>query len=598
MTITFCLLKTNLTTDYSPPMLQYWLKLILNRIEPMSEGHRRYQRIGQAIVTGFLGKGLLVLVNLIAVRLVLGYLGSERYGAWMTISSLLAWLAIADFGLGNGLITSLSEAYAHQHRDRAQQAVATAFWLLVVIAIVLWLVLGGVALLVDWGWLLNVRALDAQAEVNLAVFVALFITLLGLPLSIIERIYRAYQEGASANYWSAVSSVLSLVALIIATSMRGDLMWLIVAFSGMSVVVQIVSALWIFGWRMPWLRPALSAVDLDQSRSLVTTSLQLFVLQIAALVILQSDNLIIARMLGAEAVTPYSITWRLFNYASLLMSFTAPVLWPAYAEANARGDVNWMRRAFFRSTATNFVITTALCLLLVLIGQWFVRIWTGSTEAVAPFMVFVGMALWNMISVLTTASFTLLGSLGRLRWPVVYGVLAALANIVFSIVFAQWYGITGVIWATVLAYVIFNLAPSIIQTVRILRPATTPPLPTSPPRVEANLAEVYPQPADDQTQVADDLPPPSFARDATNAPFARRVERRVITRQSRFGNQNSESDSKIPVINAIPPALFQKRKPSGLSERLRSTIANIMTSRIQLPASPHPKTLDDDIDMP
>ena len=99
-------------------MLQYWLKLILNRIEPMSEGHRRYQRIGQAIVTGFLGKGLLVLVNLIAVRLVLGYLGAERYGSWMTISSLLAWIAIADFGLVRRCLKPMPISAAIGHSGR------------------------------------------------------------------------------------------------------------------------------------------------------------------------------------------------------------------------------------------------------------------------------------------------------------------------------------------------------------------------------------------------------------------------------------------------------------------------------------------------
>lgn len=554
-------------------MLQYWLNLILNRAQPMSEGHRRYQRIGQAIVTGFLGKGVLVLVNLIAVRWVLGYLGAERYGAWMTISSLLAWISIADFGLGNGLITSLSEAYAHGRRDVAQRIVATAFWLLAMIAVVLWLILGGVALLIDWGWVFNVRSFDAQAEVNLAVFVALFITLLGLPMSIIERIYRAHQEGASANYWSALGSVLSLIALMIATSLRGDLMWLIVAFSGMALAVQMGSALWLFGWHMPWLRPTLAAADMTQSRGLVTTSLQLFILQIAALVILQTDNLIIARLLGAEAVTPYSVTWRLFNYASLLMAFTAPVLWPAYAEANARGDVAWMRRAFLRSSSTNLAITVGLSLFLVIIGQWFVRIWTGSEAAVAPFWVFAGMAVWNTISVMTTATFTFLGSLDRLRGPVVYGTLSAIANLIFSIIFAQWYGITGVIWATVLAYALFNLLPSVVEVAQILR---TPVVSSNQNTANTAETEAEDEPPFDGVDVvkaarfSEEWREPSFAPDAQDAPFAKRVSPRVVTRQSRFGSQPAENEAPVPVIDAIPPTIVLRQPTPRTAKKVDS----------------------------
>ena len=39
------------------------------------------------------------------------YLGAERYGVWLTISSLLTWMSMTDFGLaGNALVNVLAEA--------------------------------------------------------------------------------------------------------------------------------------------------------------------------------------------------------------------------------------------------------------------------------------------------------------------------------------------------------------------------------------------------------------------------------------------------------------------------------------------------------
>jgi O-antigen/teichoic acid export membrane protein len=46
----------------------------------------------------------------ISVPLTLTYLGSERYGMWMAISSIVALLAFADFGLGNGLVNAIAVA--------------------------------------------------------------------------------------------------------------------------------------------------------------------------------------------------------------------------------------------------------------------------------------------------------------------------------------------------------------------------------------------------------------------------------------------------------------------------------------------------------
>ena len=45
------------------------------------------------------------------------YLGAERYGVWLTISSLLLWVALTDFGLaGNALVDVLSEAVGNDDR--------------------------------------------------------------------------------------------------------------------------------------------------------------------------------------------------------------------------------------------------------------------------------------------------------------------------------------------------------------------------------------------------------------------------------------------------------------------------------------------------
>ena len=39
-------------------------------------------------------------VSVVSVTLTIRYLGSERYGAWVTITTILTFLGITDFGLG------------------------------------------------------------------------------------------------------------------------------------------------------------------------------------------------------------------------------------------------------------------------------------------------------------------------------------------------------------------------------------------------------------------------------------------------------------------------------------------------------------------
>ena len=61
--------------------------------------------------------------SFISVPLVIGYLGSERYGMWITMSSLVAALGPLDLGIGLGLLTVVSDAHGRDDRAAARRAI-------------------------------------------------------------------------------------------------------------------------------------------------------------------------------------------------------------------------------------------------------------------------------------------------------------------------------------------------------------------------------------------------------------------------------------------------------------------------------------------
>src|SRR5215813_14862823 len=104
-------------------------------------GRERYRRAGMAAFTSYIARGLTLLTGFVSVPLTVHYLGAERYGVWLTISSLMLWVALTDFGLtGNALVNVLSEAVGRDDLESARQYAASAFWALVTIALVLGLV--------------------------------------------------------------------------------------------------------------------------------------------------------------------------------------------------------------------------------------------------------------------------------------------------------------------------------------------------------------------------------------------------------------------------------------------------------------------------
>jgi len=451
------------------PSAVHYVRLAFGKGPVIGDAQRRYVRIVHGIFSGLAGRVVAVIVSFISVPLTVRYLGAERYGAWVTISAAMAWIAIADLGLSNSLTNAVSEGYANDRQDLAQDSVAAAFWSLVGIAVVLAAAFFSFWTRVPWGRVFNVETAQARAEVGPAVALAFAIFVLNFPFSIISKIYGAYQEVAIANGWAAAGNVLGLAALIAVTRLKGGLIALVIAVSGTVLLINVISAVWVFGWSKPWLLPSLKRVTWPAVRKLSSLGSKFFVIQAAALVLFQTDNLIIAHYLGAAAVTPYSVTWRLFTYTTMFQILANPSFWPAYAEALSRGDRTWVRRSFRLNFRITVVSTATLALPLVLFGRWFIDKWAGKA-AVPSSALLVWMGIWSVIYAAMSTQSCLLASSGRLKAQMIYSILAAAVNLLLSIIFVQSIGLTGVIMATVGAFLICVVVPQTLEVKRILWP--------------------------------------------------------------------------------------------------------------------------------
>jgi len=425
-------------------------------------------RIVQGIFSGLAGRGVATLVSFISVPLTVRYLGPERYGAWVTISTVIAWVALADFGLSNSLTNVVSEGYAKNSQDLAQNYVSAAFWSLAVIATLLALIFFCVWPSVPWDRVFNVQSAQARKEVGPAVAIAFGIFILNFPVSIVTKIYGAYQEVAKGNAWSAAGNLSSLAALITVTQLKGGLVSLVIAVSGALLLVNLASAVWLFAWSKPWLRPRPDRVTFSAMRKLTSLGGMFFAIQIAALVLFQTDNLIIAHYLGAAAVTPYSVTWRLFTYTAIFQIVSSPSYWPAYAEAFSRGDRAWVRHRFRINLRITIGSTLALALPLVFFGQGIIRKWAGSAAVPSPSLL-LWMGVWSLISSAMNSQSIVLASSGRVKVQVIYSAVAAVVNLVLSIFLVQKLGLVGVIMGTVGAYLTCIVLPQFLEVERSIR---------------------------------------------------------------------------------------------------------------------------------
>lgn len=431
---------------------------------------RRRRRIFGAVGTAVVGRGSVFLVNAISVPITVRYLGPEEYGLWVTISMTIAMLVVLDIGIASTLTNLISEAYAHEDRESAGRYFATAFWMTTAVALALgvagWLLWPHI----DFAYLLNLKDPALTTEVSRATMAAGALFLLGLPAGLAARALAGYQELHFANLFSAGGNVLALGAIVLVVVVHGSLAVLVAAYAGAITLGGVACLVWLCAVRKPWLAPWPRRVELGLTRRIFTSGGQFFVMQLAGLVVFNSDNLVISHYLGAAQVTPYNVTWRLVNYMTAAQVLLFPAMWPAYAEAWTRRDLGWIRGAYRRLRRFTGLTLAAGAVVLLVFGQSVIRIWAGPA-AVPSRSLLQLMCVWMVIFAVSTNEACLMAATNRVKRQAIASGLSAVANLALTLYWVRTIGLIGVLLGTVVSYLVFVLGVQMWEVHRILNPS-------------------------------------------------------------------------------------------------------------------------------
>jgi O-antigen/teichoic acid export membrane protein len=431
-------------------------------------GLERYRRVGITASTSFLSKALTIVISFISVPLTVHYLGSERYGVWLTISSLLTWMAMTDFGLaGNALVNLVSEANGRDDRELAREHTASAFWALIALSSLIGLAFLSGFHWIPWRSVFRVSEAISTDELKLTCGLVFVMFVIGLPGNMLYSVYSAYQDGFVSNVWSIASNVSALLGLIIVTHFRGGLPALILALAGTRNVVSIANGFYIFGFRYKWLVPSWSAVRMTSLRRLFGLGGQYMVTQLASLGIYQSQPMLITQMLGPAQVTVFVIAQKIITLPNDLAYMATVPFISAYSEAKARGDWNWIRHAFRNSTLACTITGVLATAVIGILAKPIIRVWAGPA-AVPGTGLIVWLSLYTVIGVVLQTTGQMLCGLERVGRLAISLTLCAIGVVGLGILFAIPWGLSGVALAMAVAKLLTYVPVQLIEVRRIL----------------------------------------------------------------------------------------------------------------------------------
>lgn len=437
------------------------------RAEPFevnSQEGRAQERHRQLLLTTLSSGGanmLAMFISLTIIPLTLTYLGSERFGLWMTISSAVAMLGFSDLGVGSGLMNAVANAHGKDDSEDIKKKIALGILFLSAIATILLLMFFIVNPYVAWAQLFNVTSQIGAKEAAPTIAVIVVFFALSIPAGIALKIQMGLQMGFFANLWLAAGSIVGLVAVLCVIFSNGSLPYLAAAAAAPPVIIGILAGVYFFCKQRPFLRPKFSDLTIKDAKKMASTSGLFLVLQISGLIAFQSDNLIIAHYLGAGAVAVYAVAFKIFSLPTLIMSLFLNALWPAYAEANSRGDKKWIYDSFRKSLRYSVIIVLPLSLILLFTGKWLIAKWVGSS-IVPSWDLLLGLFFWAVLTIFGGNFAVVLNGLGIIKFQVITSVSMAIINIIVSVWLVQLIGISGAVWGSVLSLSLIIYLPTSI----------------------------------------------------------------------------------------------------------------------------------------
>ena len=403
-----------------------------------------------AFSVGF--KALSYLLAFLTTPLLLQCLGETKYGIYTTALSLVSWIYYFDFGIGSGLRNRVTETLVKGEDEKARKSVSAAYVIISAISLLAFVIVFLLSLFLDFDKVLN-AGLQGES-LNLILVLAVLLACVNFVLSISKNLLWAVQKTALVDGLAIVGKAVWLAALWIYSRTGSSSMLVIMLLEGLAELLRNGIATLYVGKKYPMLNPRLERPDRDSTKGILTFGLQIFVMQVSALVLNATDNMIIMKLFSAADVTPYNMTHKFFSVFNVFFIAAIGPLWTAYTTAYTMKDVGYIRKTLKKS-----LIFCGLTLAGIAVGYFifipFMRIYLGKELDYQPGLVLL-VVIYYAIWIFSHNFSSFVHGISKVKLTTIACVISTIVNIPCSIFFATTCGmkLNGVILGSIISILI------------------------------------------------------------------------------------------------------------------------------------------------
>ena len=404
-------------------------------------------------------------LSFILVPLTLKYLGVSEYGIWITLVGVIEWFNFFDIGLGHGLRNKYAEARATNNLDDVKKYVSTTFFMMVIISVIIFLLFLFSSIFIEWYQVLNApKELEVVLQTLIIYLVGMFCV--RFIINIISVLLTADQNPAIPAIILLSGNALSLISVYVLT-LRGEtsLFAMGICLYISQLLPLIIAFIYFFSTKYKTIFPTWESFSKPHIKQVLSLGIKFFLIQITALLLLQSNNIIIAHVCGLSEVTDFNIAFKYVNILfTVFMTLLTP-LWSASTDAYARNDMEWIKKSYNRLNNI-WMLLILVGIIMVTISPIFYNLWLKNK--ILPNIPLLSLLLLNVLFLMRSTLYrSFMNGVGKIKMQFVITLIQSIIHIPLAIILGKQFGVLGVVF-TMMIWNLFNSIWEPIQFKRII----------------------------------------------------------------------------------------------------------------------------------
>ena len=401
--------------------------------------------------TSYLNLGVTWLIQLLMVPLLLGHLGAETYGLYAALTSVVGYFSLLTFGSSLTVPRFVADHAARGEHDALSRFVSTYVGVYLAVAVA-----GLAAGFAAAPLLTRILRVPAALAGDVAPAWRLVVAgwAAGLGAGFLQSLLTGLGQVHLSNLAASGRTILNL-ALAAAILWAGGRLDALLTGLLAAALLSGIALLVLVRVFHPEIRIAPSLAGWTTLRRSGRPAAYYFLMQVAALVVMGMDNIVISVFLGVGKVAAYAVAFQLWALAIAALWSGVDVLLPFFARWAARDAAESLRLAFLR--ATKFAVAGAVlaAILMAAFGERAIGWWVGPLLFPGSGVLWVFCLMLLVATPIHTAALVLAG-LGRHRAPALGGGVEALLNLALSMLLVRRLGVLGVALGTLVAGLLTN----------------------------------------------------------------------------------------------------------------------------------------------